>query len=429
MGVDLYKHQFDAIRKTDALNRVAYYMDMGLGKTFIGSEKMRLLGAMVNLVVCQKSKVRDWCEHFEKFYPEYHIYDLTKPKVISEFHALAAGERHYLIGVINYDLVWRRQELTEIDGFTLILDESSLIQNPQSLRSRVVLSMTPKNVILLSGTPTGGKYENLWTQMHLLGWPITRSLYEKQYVNWQTIRVGGHEISVVAKKNPYKNVERLKEKLREHGAVFMKTEEVFDLPSQTVQIIKVPAPKAYKQFCRDKIVTMGGIEIVGDTTLSYRLGQRQLASGLNLNKAEAFKDLIESTADRLIVFYQYDSELSVIRMQCEECGKPMSVVNGHEHDLTAYEEDDNSVTMVQYQAGSMGLNLQKANKIVYYGLTEQSELFQQSLKRIHRIGQERPCFYYLLIAENTIEEKEILPTLKIRKERTDYLFEEGDENE
>ena len=28
----------------------------------------------------------------------------------------------------------------------------------------------------------------------------------------------------------YKNVDRLKKKLRQYGAVFMKTEEVFDLP-------------------------------------------------------------------------------------------------------------------------------------------------------------------------------------------------------
>ena len=74
----------------------------------------------------------------------------------------------------------------------------------------------------------------------------------------------------------------------------------------------------------------------------------------------------------------------------------------------------------------MGLNLQKANKIVYFSLTEESELFQQSMKRIHRIGQEKPCFYFMLICQNSIEDQEILPTLNIRKELTDELFQQDE---
>ena len=52
-------------------NRVAYYLDMGLGKTFVGSEKMKQLENKVNLVICQKSKVNDWIQHFENYYSEY----------------------------------------------------------------------------------------------------------------------------------------------------------------------------------------------------------------------------------------------------------------------------------------------------------------------------------------------------------------------
>ena len=34
----LYKHQEDALRMTAEFNRCAYYLDIGLGKTFVGSE-------------------------------------------------------------------------------------------------------------------------------------------------------------------------------------------------------------------------------------------------------------------------------------------------------------------------------------------------------------------------------------------------------
>ena len=100
---------------------------------------------------------------------------------------------------------------------------------------------------------------------------------------------------------------------------------------------------------------------------------------------------------------------------------PVSIVNGSFKDLTAYEEADDSITFLQYQAGAMGLNLQKANKIIYFSMTDRSELFEQSKKRIHRIGQTKPCFYYQMICPGTVEE-DILHTLEMRKDYTDELF-------
>ena len=64
MNMKLFEHQKEALLKTENQNRVAYYYDMGLGKTFIGSEKVKALGSKTTLVICQKSKVEDWVEHF-----------------------------------------------------------------------------------------------------------------------------------------------------------------------------------------------------------------------------------------------------------------------------------------------------------------------------------------------------------------------------
>lgn len=424
-NITWYPHQIEALNQTEGKNRVAYYLDMGLGKTFIGGEKAVRMNNKVILVVCQKSKVNDWIEHFNTYYYDRKVFNLTIPKDFAEFHGLAMGERMNVVGVINYDLIWRRKTLTDLNNFTLLLDESSLIQNVKSKRTKFILKLSPYNVILLSGTPTGGKYENLWSQLHLLGWDIKEKVYEAHYVNWKNIEIGGFIHKIVDKDDPYKNVDRLKRKMREHGAVFMKTEEVFDLPRQNIIEIKVPTTKEYRKFKKDRVIVVNDeIELVGDSILSYRLYQRQLCTAYNPYKLNSFKDLLESTQDRMIVFYCFNSELVELQAICNDLNRPYSMVNGSIKDLTAYEKESNSITLVQYQAGAMGLNLQKANKIVYFSLTEEAELFQQSMKRIHRIGQERPCFYYLLISENSIEDLEILPTLNIRKEYTDELFQE-----
>lgn len=417
----LFPHQQDALNRTAGRNRVAFYHDMGTGKTYTGAECAMRMGAKTILVVCQKSKIQDWVDHFKSNYDK-QVFDLTVIKEFDTFHGLSMGERFTCIGVINYDLIWRRKQILELSNFTLILDESSLIQNQSSKRSKFILKMKPANVILLSGSPVGGKYENLWTQLHLLGWNISEKVYNAQYVNWKTIDVGGMIHKIVDKENPYRNVERLKQKMRNHGCDFLKTEEVFDLPEQNFIPIKVPATKEYWKFKRNHLVTVDGIEFVGDSSLSNRLYLRQLCTAYNPNKVEAFRDLLQSTQDRLIVFYCFNCELEQLKSVCHDLEKPVSMINGYVKDLTAYEQESNSVTLIQWQSGSMGLNMQKANKTIYFSLTESAEMWMQAHKRTNRIGQDRPCFYYILLTENSIEEK-ILDCLERGVDFTNELFE------
>lgn len=417
----LYPHQQQALDETNGLNHVAYYHDMGLGKTFTGSEKMMQLGAKVNLIVCQKSKIDDWVEHFRINYAgRINIFNLTAKNELNNMF-LAIKLDAPFVAVINYDLVWRRKDLLQLKDFTLVLDESSLIQNEQAKRSKFILKMQPKNVILLSGTPTGGKYEKLWSQLHLLGWPISKKLYWKQYVETEVIDAEGYPVVVVT---GYKNVDRLKRKMREYGCNFLKTEEVMDLPEQIDQKVWISTTKEYRKFRKDSIVTVNDTELVGNTTLTKMLYERQLCGQYNHDKLAAFRDLVESTDDRLIVFYNFDEELSKLWNIAGECDRHISMICGKVKSLVAYEEEHNSITFVQYQAGAMGLNLQKANKIVYFTPPLSSELFEQSKKRIHRIGQQKPCFYYYLTCRNSVEEK-IYETLAMRKDYTEALFEEG----
>jgi SNF2 family DNA or RNA helicase len=390
---------------------------LGLGKTFVGSEKMKQLGARTNLVVCQKSKVDDWVNHFLDNYGEYFTYDLTDEKELEKF---LKWDCPNLIGVINYDLIFRRPELAELKDFTLMLDESSLIQNEMSKRSKFILKkLNPTNVILLSGTPAGGKYERLWSQCKLLGWKISKDAFWKIYVDFYFEDKDGFPLKVI---KGYKNVERLKRKLREHGAVFMKSDEVFDLPDMCDNTLFIQTTKEYRKFKKDSIVVFDNQEFVGDTTLTKMLYERMLCGFANAAKLDAFKDLLDSTNDRLIVFYNFTNELMALTDILIEAERPFSIVNGDTKDLTEYEKSENSVTLIQYQAGSMGLNLQKSNKIVYFTPPLSSELFEQSKKRTHRIGQNRTCFYYYLTCKNSIEEK-IYRTLKMRRDYTEALFE------
>ena len=416
----LYKHQEEALERTKTFNKCAYYHDMGLGKTFTGSEKMRMLNANINLIICQKSKVADWIKHCEANMPtKFVTFDLTNKKDFDLFFSWRNAEDKK-VGIINYDLVFRRPELMSLQDFTLLLDESSLIQNGQSKRTKTILKMKPLNVILLSGTPIGGKYENLYTQLKLIGWNITKKQFWNNYINYELVQYAGPFSPFVPKIKGYKNVDDLKKMLKIYGADFLKSDEVFDLPSQNFITINIKCNKEYKDFLRYKYLKLEDLEFIGDNPLKSLLYSRLLISAYNEYKLNALVDLCDSTEDRLIIFYNFKEELNQIIASVKN--RPISIVNGQVKDLNAYEQENNSLTLIQYQAGAMGLNLQKANKIIYYSLPLSSELYEQSKKRIHRIGQNRPCFYYLLLAENSIEER-IKTTLDKRNDYTQQLFE------
>ena len=404
---------------------------MGLGKTYTGSEKLIQLGASINLVVCQKSKIDDWIEHFKSNYRDSWVYDLTKKHSLELFTdniEADIDERDgnlpdYFIGVINYELLWRRPELAELKDFTLMLDESSLIQNEKSKRSKFILNkLKPANIILLSGTPTGGKYEKLYSQLKLLGMKLTKTAFYNTYIEYHYENTLGFPLLVI---DGYKNVDRLKRKMREYGCNFLKTEEVLDLPEQLFTEVKVKASPQYKKFKKTRVVEVGNTTLVGDNTLTKMLYERQLCGVYSGNKLEALEDILVSTEDRVIVFYNFNDELHMLALLAKTLDKPISVVNGNTKDLHNYEKCDNSITFIQYQAGAMGLNLQLSNKIIYYSPPLSSELYEQSKKRINRIGQSRTCYYYNLVVSGSIEEK-IYNTLSMRRDYTNKLFEEDE---
>ena len=424
-------HQTDVLNKTEPFNRCAYYLDMGLGKTFVGAEKVWRLNNAVNVVICQKSKIDDWVQHFTEHYPDYHVLNLTKKSEAVTFRnevktlKMYGDQQRDIIGVINYELAFRRSWLRELEGFTMMLDESSLIQNENAKRSKFILKMQPESVVLLSGTPTAGKYERLWSQVQLLGWDITKKAFYKSYVETQWVENGdGYKEEVIV---GYKHVEHLKKKLAQHGAVFMKTEEVLNLPEQIEQKIMVKVTKEYRFFMKNCYLIIGDTELVGDNALTKMLYARQLCGQYHAEKLDAFRDLVQSTEDRLIVFYNFTAELEAMKEIATELERPVSVVRGGEDDRTAYEECDNSITFIQYQAGAMGGNFQKANKIIYFTLPlgkGSCDLWEQSKKRIHRIGQDKTCFYYYLLVKGSIEERN-LAALQEGKELTDELFKES----
>ena len=409
--IELYEFQKGSVGDRKA---IALYWDMGLGKTYGGIDRAEQWNDLHTLIVCQKSKIQDWVESVEAYTGE-KCANLRNAKETDLYY-----KNLIRYGVINYDMIWKkRDELRKIENFTLILDESSLIKNPKAQRTKAVFKLPFSHLVLLSGTPCSGKYEELITQCHLLGWKIDPELYIDRYTCYINLYVPG-KWNPVRKFVGYKNVRELKKRLVDYGADFKLSKDYIDLPKQNYNWVKLERSKEYKEFENTLVyVKEDGDVITGDTPLVKLLRLRQMCNGKE--KQDSLSDLIEGTNDRLVIFYNFNEEKDAIIETCKD--KPLSFINGETVDLANYKEYSNSVTLCQYQAGAYGHNLQLANKMIFYSPPLSSEQYDQAQKRIHRIGQEKPCFYWRLITKKSIEEK-IYDTLQMRQDYTMKLFQQ-----
>ncbi|WP_043610567.1 hypothetical protein, partial [Cellulomonas carbonis] len=100
----LYPFQVKGLERMHDCNKVAFYWDMGLGKSLVGITKAQSLGASRVLLVCQKSKLDDWYDVVA--HESYYIpMDLREKHDLSVF--LDGTSAYDAVGIINYDLVWR----------------------------------------------------------------------------------------------------------------------------------------------------------------------------------------------------------------------------------------------------------------------------------------------------------------------------------
>lgn len=368
-------------------------MEAGTGKTATSSHKAVTYNVPI-IVVAPKAVCSQWLEHFKSAHPDWFRYDLQKKQQLQDF---INGEALNKVGVLTYGLVWRRPELLKLRGYTLILDESHNICNSTSKQTKGVMKLKYENLILLSGTPNGGAYEKLYTQMKMLGYKQNKKQFTDRYCNMFTMESGGVKFQVLSKTNPYKNIDELNKILRDDlHCVFLKTNDVVELPSQHFIPVNVPVTKQYKAFMVNDYIDLGDKEYIAGSPTEKLLYSRYLCGADNQNKIDVLTTLLEGIDDRVIIFYNFNNECDVLTKLCNKLKKKAFICNGAVKQVDWFKKHDKSVLLVQYNAGATGINLQYCNKAIYFSPPLSSNLFEQSKARTWRLGQSNKCTYWVL---------------------------------
>jgi superfamily II DNA/RNA helicase len=78
-----------------------------------------------------------------------------------------------------------------------------------------------------------------------------------------------------------------------------------------------------------------------------------------------------------------------------------------------FQKEPDCKLFIATNAGAVGLNLQAANTVINIDLPWNPALLEQRISRAHRMGQKRPVQVFLLVTEDTLEEK-LLGTLSAK---------------
>lgn len=130
------------------------------------------------------------------------------------------------------------------------------------------------------------------------------------------------------------------------------------------------------------------------------------------SRYEACIDIIREKK-KVIIFYNHNYELEILRCLHSELDIPIAEWNGHNHQDVP--QGDEWIYLVQYQAGSEGWNCVTTDTIVFYSLPYSHRNFEQAHGRIDRLNTKYQVLHYYILRSSAIIDKGIWKSLTRKK--------------
>lgn len=123
---------------------------------------------------------------------------------------------------------------------------------------------------------------------------------------------------------------------------------------------------------------------------------------------------------RLIVFYNFDYELDILRTIGVTTGVPMAEWNGHRHEDIP--DSSRWVYLVQYTAGNEGWNCTTTDAMAFYSLNYSYKVFHQAQGRIDRLNTPFKDLYYYILRSGSVIDQGIWRSIKVKEKFNEKSF-------
>lgn len=277
------------------------------------------------------------------------------------------------------------------DGF---LTHNCMKAGISSNRGKAFLQIANRTDTWAGFTATpGDRWIDFYAYFTACGKVKNKTQFQRDYCIMQTYR-GYPEII------GYRNEQQLKDWWAELSYVPDASKVLAELPAETNQTVLFKQPAGYKQTLKTH-ETLDREFLDNASAMCHYL--RQLCC--SKQKLDWLTEFVEHLPTSCVVFYNYTEEGDQIETTLKKKVGKVWRIDGADHDIPKPETiGKHDVVLVQYMAGSMGLNLQFMNYCVFFSPNYSYTLSVQSKGRIKRIGQTKHCHYYYLKCKDTIEE-------------------------
>lgn len=407
--------------------------DMGLGKTiqtiaYIEHLFTTLESSQPVLIVVTTSLLGNWLAEIARFTPHRHVVtlhgasrDKLREKITPETIVLTT------YATLARDLAWHlRQEYS-----LAVIDEASLIRNPDTDHSKAVAKLNAARRLALTGTPVENSARDLWSIFRFIqpSWLGTRKDFNDRYEQpLKSPDKAGRTSELLRLKTFPFTLRRTKQEVAPELPSKIAINEICELSKDQLA--------TYRELQKEGLSKIAEIRDSGQSaaarmqTLTLLLRLRQTCCDLALLGSEKLsalpiprrsgklERLLEITTQsiasgsKLLIFSQFQKQLVGIEAALETLEIPSLRLDGQTRNRQALVDrfqsaDGPPVFLISLKAGGYGLNLTAADVVVHFDPWWNPAAEAQATDRAHRIGQTKPVTVFRLLTRGTVEEKVI----------------------
>ena len=368
--------------------------EMGLGKTIQALGLINLdFTIQTVLIVAPKSLLLNWQREAEKW--------LT---------------RAVDLAVINYDMVWKRADLTERTWDLVVYDESQYLKNPKAKRTVASLAIQARRRVFLTGTPILNRPVELWPMVNAIdpdGMGKSFFGFAQRYCGARQVRAGR---KMVWDFTGASNLEELQDKMRQKFMVRrLKADVLKELPAKRRQIIPLEANGASSILkAEKKLIEQLGFEeaaraLEGKSAAFTEMAKLRHELGVaKVDKAlDHIKDMLDSV-EKVIVFAHHHDVIDGLQAGLAEYG--IVTVTGQtpgadrQAAVDRFQADPGCrVCLGNIKAAGVGLTLTAASTVVFVESDWTPGWMQQAEDRAHRIGQTESVLVQYLVFDESMD--------------------------
>jgi superfamily II DNA or RNA helicase len=399
---------------------------MGTGKTLMGVEVAKSMGAKTVLIIGPLNTYWGWWDTIQR----QTDYKATVARINSSKDGVKSLE-NLKAGVAGWYFIGREysrtKDWTDIVPSMVIIDEAHFMQNRKSKSFKAMMKLKADYKLSMSGTPFGNKFEGAWAVTRWL-WP---DVIPKGFWSWAMdyCKLGyspftKHDITGEAE--PGKFASELPCYVR------LESKNNIDVLEEVRFVDLTPAQrKLYDKLERDLVVWLEGNPLVVEVPIATRIRLRQItlavptideegnvvfADDAKSTKFEALKEIIDDNPDEpMLLLTDSQKYASLVTKRLNATKKQAFEWSGkanqsqREAAKQAFLQGECKYIVAVIPAIAEGVDgLQDVcSTVVWLSHSDSNLMNQQVLDRIRRRGQKEIVKVYDIVARDTYDEGQL----------------------